>query len=359
MPESAEKENDERVADDLGLCTSASAQGNVNVISEPGGEGDVPASPELGDVPAEIRNVEVSHQLDSEEFGRTDGDIRVSGEIPVNLEGEQHGRQQKSAPALVLPGGEHLVDNDGAVVGDDHFLEKTPKNLSQSVHPVPVIERPGLSELRQKVSCPFDRTRDKLRKETHKSEELDDIPRRRHLSTIDVNAVREGLEGIKTDADGKDDPQEQPVRLSSEKQVGERCGKEIIVLENPQDKQVQENVHDADGPRFFRRFPEAVDEQAGSIAAERSECNQEQEPPIPPSVEDVGDNHNEEIPQFQIPVEYEPVEQKDNRQENGEFYGIEQHLMQVSLKSVFRQIRARRHGTPMHILSPPAQPQDK
>ena len=35
--------------------------------------------------------------------------------------------------------------------------------------------------------------------------------------------------------------------------------------------------------------------------------------------------HDEEILQPQVPVEHEPVEQKDDRQEDREFYGIEKH----------------------------------
>ena len=36
VPESTQKENDESIADDLGLGTAASTKGDVNIIPEPG-----------------------------------------------------------------------------------------------------------------------------------------------------------------------------------------------------------------------------------------------------------------------------------------------------------------------------------
>jgi len=88
MPETGDQEYDEDVAD--GFCGGhpTASQRDVDVIPKPGGEGDVPSAPELGDIPAEVGSPEVGHELEAEELGRTDCDIRVAGEVSVDLEGE-------------------------------------------------------------------------------------------------------------------------------------------------------------------------------------------------------------------------------------------------------------------------------
>ena len=102
VPETRQQEDDEGVAHHLGLRDTAAAQGNVDVIPEPSRQRDVPPAPELGDVAAEIRHVEVAHQLDPEKLRRSDGDVRVAREVAVNLESEEDGREQKRASALRL-----------------------------------------------------------------------------------------------------------------------------------------------------------------------------------------------------------------------------------------------------------------
>ena len=49
MPQAADKKNDERITDDLRLRAPAAAKRNINVVPEPGGEGNMPSPPELSD----------------------------------------------------------------------------------------------------------------------------------------------------------------------------------------------------------------------------------------------------------------------------------------------------------------------
>lgn len=66
VPESAQQENDESIPDNLPFRTPAAAERDIDVIAEPRGQGDMPTPPELRDVPAEIGDVEVPHQFDTE-----------------------------------------------------------------------------------------------------------------------------------------------------------------------------------------------------------------------------------------------------------------------------------------------------
>ena len=89
MPEAADEEDDKGVAHHLPLADTTAAQRDVDVVTEPGGQRDMPAAPELGNVAAEIGVGEVAAQADSEELGGTDGDIAVACEVAVNLESEE------------------------------------------------------------------------------------------------------------------------------------------------------------------------------------------------------------------------------------------------------------------------------
>ncbi len=89
MPESAHDENDERIADLHADAAAAAAQGDVEVVAEPGGQRDVPAPPELGDVAGEVGVGEIAHQVEAEQPGGADGDVGVAGEVAVDLEGEE------------------------------------------------------------------------------------------------------------------------------------------------------------------------------------------------------------------------------------------------------------------------------
>ena len=77
----------------------------------------------------------------------------------------------------------------------------------------------------------------------------------RQLLAINVNRVTEGLEGIETDADGKNDLHGHPVNVIIE-QRGEQqvkiVNKEIKVLEHTQDGDIKNNVSGADN---LLRFP--------------------------------------------------------------------------------------------------------
>ena len=61
VPEPGDEEDDEDIADGFGLGDARPAEGYIEVVAEPGGEGDVPASPELGDIAGEIGELEVCH----------------------------------------------------------------------------------------------------------------------------------------------------------------------------------------------------------------------------------------------------------------------------------------------------------
>lgn len=90
VPETRQQEDNERVANDngflvclfmiyaLGYNRAAATQRNIYIIAEPCSKRDMPTSPELRYVPAEIRHVEIAHQFDTEQLSRAYGYVRVT-----------------------------------------------------------------------------------------------------------------------------------------------------------------------------------------------------------------------------------------------------------------------------------------
>ena len=293
MPKTAHQEDHECVPDNLRLGAPATAQRNIHVIPEPGRQRDVPTTPELGDIPAEIREVEVPHRLEPEQLARADGHIRISGEIAINLEGEDNGRQQQCAAALRLVGRKDAVHIHRAVIGNHNLLEHTPQNLAHSVHARFIVEGPGLGQLLQQIRRPFNRARQELREESYISEILDNIMRRFQLSTINIDAITQRLECIEADANGQDDAKQKAIRLPAQEKIRERSGEKIIILEHAQNQQIHDDVQHIDRLRFPRRVPIFFYEHAAAITEQRRKGQQHQEPPVPPSIKDVGRHHDE------------------------------------------------------------------
>lgn len=100
MPKAREQEDDKGIADDYEFLVTVrilnmgrnlrtgAAKRDIYVIAEPSGKRYMPASPELRYVAREIGVVEVTHQFNAKEFGRSDSYVRIAGEIAVDLEGE-------------------------------------------------------------------------------------------------------------------------------------------------------------------------------------------------------------------------------------------------------------------------------
>ena len=232
MPETAQQENDKRVANHLCLRAAAAAQRNIDVIAEPCRQRNVPPAPKLGNVAAEIRNVEIAHKPDTEQLRRSDGNVGIAREVAVNLEGEKNGSQKQCAAALVLISTENLIHINGTIISHHDFLEQAPKDLLHAVDGFVIIEFPRLLKLRQEICGTLDRSSHQLRKETHESEKLHNVMCRLQFTAINVNAVAQGLENVETDADRQNDFQQQAIGLSIEKQIGKGCDEKVVVLEN-------------------------------------------------------------------------------------------------------------------------------
>ena len=96
-----------------------------------------------------------------------------------------------------------MVYIDSAVVGYHYLLEQAPKDLAHTVNGGVIVEFAFLKELRQKVSRPLDGTGHQLWEKGNEGEKGDNVLGRFNLASINVDGIRQGLEGVERNAYGK------------------------------------------------------------------------------------------------------------------------------------------------------------
>lgn len=331
MPQATHQKYDKGIADDFGFGGAATSQGNVDIVTKPGGERNMPATPELGYVTAEIRHIEVAHQLNAKQFGTTYRYIGIAGKITIYLKGEENGSQQQGTAALVLIGIKHLIDIDSTIVSYDYLLEKAPQHLATTVNSLRIIEGARTLELRQKIGGTFNRTRYQLREETDIGQKGYRITCRCQLLAIDIYAIGQGLKGIEGDAHRQYNMQGGGLECYAKggKGIDKALHKEVEVFEEAQYAQIEEDIR----PQIETGITQDIAalgyigiflyQQSARPTEQRSESNEQKEAPVPPSVKDIGRHHHKCVLPLQTAVEHKPIEQKHYRQKQKEFKGIE------------------------------------
>ena len=115
------------------------------------------------------------------------------------------------------------------------------------------------------------------------------------------------------------------------KQLCKLGDEEVVVLEQGKDAKVKHNV---ERRPCLRLLPGLCfsDKQTASPRTERGESNEQQKPPVPPSIEHITGHHHKSVLQSQLllrladkAVEDEPIEQEDYWEEYRELDGVEKH----------------------------------
>ena len=164
-------------------------QRNVEIVPQPTRQRNVPPAPKLGDVCGEIRLIEIPHQVDTKQPTQTSRNIRVSGEITVDLKREEIRRQEQLGPAAQAWILETYVHDRTKGVRQRHLLEIADEDqLDPDRHrrpgDAPRSDKPG-----EQVRRPLDRTRDKLREVGHEQGKREWISCRLDPPAIDINGV--------------------------------------------------------------------------------------------------------------------------------------------------------------------------
>lgn len=316
MPKTADEKDDEGVAEDFALRDTATAEGDIDIVAEPGGEGDVPTAPEFGDVATEIGYVEIATQLKTKEFGTAYGTIAIAREIAVDLDSKEEGSQPKRGGAGLSEIVPNRVDIPTTTVGDDHFLEESPEDLPDPVEGLRRTKTASRLELRQEIGSTLDRPRDELGEKAYKSQKFDEVACGGNLMPVDIDGIAQRLEGIETDADREYEMEQEAVGNEKREPFGQRRKEEIVVLKEEKDADVDDDVG---GDDYFCLIAFVFNQQATQPAAKRGEENQKEKFPVPTGIKEIGSQQKKEVLSAPASPQNKPIDEEHYRQEKGIF----------------------------------------
>ncbi len=233
VPEAADQHRQHQVAVRDHLALAVAAERDVEVVAQPARQRHVPAAPEVLQRDRGVGRVEVLRELEAEQEREPDRDVRVAGEVGVDLDGVGVDPDQ-DLERRVLPGrAEHLVDDVRREVVRDHdLLEEAGRDQVEGaarVDPARVARR---VELRDQLAGAHDRPGHEVREEREVDGEL--LERRRHeVAAVGVDDVADRHERVEGDADRQDDrvQRERQVEADDRRHALRRVDEEVVVLE--------------------------------------------------------------------------------------------------------------------------------
>ena len=101
MPNAGKQHGNHQIELGASEAFFAAAQRDIDIVANPSGQADVPSVPEVADVDGAKRRGKVFRQLEAEQHGQADDQIRVAGKVEKELEGVAINRRQH-APAVEL-----------------------------------------------------------------------------------------------------------------------------------------------------------------------------------------------------------------------------------------------------------------
>ena len=321
VPHAAEHHRRHQVDVRALLALPAAAEGDVQVVPQPGAEGQVPAAPELGDRRADVRVVEVLGEPEPDHQGQADRHVGVAGEVEEQLE-RVGDRAQPGVPHRRVRQRERRVDERRDRVGDQHLLAEARHEPADSAAEL-LLGVGAVPELLGDHVVADDRAGDELGEQRDERREVDEVPGRAAGPPVDVDQVRHRLEDEERQADRQDDPRPgerlQPHR--AEQRV-EAVDPEVGVLEVAQRAEVADHPRPQPAPLADRRDRRFHPVRA-QVAARGDPDQQPQEVGPPPAVEEPARRQD---PRRSVLLGEQVVDPQEDRQEPEEKYvGAEDH----------------------------------
>ncbi len=288
MPQAAQQEDDDQVAVGPGLAVTVSAQRDIEIVAEPGRQGDVPAPPEFGDRARAVRQAEVARQGEAEREPEADGHQRIAGEVEIDLQGVGQGPGPGGGEAGGAGMVEHGAGQGREGIGDQHLHGKTDDQQAQAGRgPAPAVASEGQPPGDGAVAD--DGAGDQLGEEGDVERHFAQAPVGGEAAAVDVDQVTQGVEGEEGDAQRQGDL----APLHAQPQGAQGLGEQARVFEHAQGQQV-------DGDRACQgrrpRPPLARVDHAGGheVEADRAQHHQDHHR-LAPGVEAQGQQQQDQV----------------------------------------------------------------
>ena len=205
VPKTAEQERDQEgggVTEEEMLA--AFGEGFEDVVGEPGGEGDVPALPEVLQVECEVRTAEVLGKFNADEERNSHGKIGIAGEVEEELEGVAVDGDEVLEAAVEGGGVEDAIDEVvGEVVSDEEFFDQAGGDEQQGAGGDGLVEVEGREHLLDEARLAGNGAGDDRRKEVGGGEIGEVVGGGLRVFAVDVDGVAEGLEAVEGETKGE------------------------------------------------------------------------------------------------------------------------------------------------------------
>ena len=206
MPESSEEPDDEEIANPFEFGTAIATKWDVEIILKPGGERNVPATPEVCNTGSGVWIVEVLDEIEAEHFAKANRHVAVAGEIIVDLKGvgekwEDDSEWCQSDSGWIV---EDSVGDNGDVIGDEDFFQETYDETSEASAEF-FKRKLALMKSLFDISIADDWAGDELWEECDVGAEIKDILLNFNFFTIDIDDIGKNLESIETNTNRKFD----------------------------------------------------------------------------------------------------------------------------------------------------------
>ena len=313
MPQTAHSHGDEIVHIGAHGAAAVAAQRYVEIVAEPGGEGDVPAVPELAQVERLVGISEVLFQLESHQGGDTDAQVAVAGEVTVNLQGIAQDAHQVLKTRIGHGVFENPVVVLGDIVGYEEFLEHAHDDEPEADVGAPVGHGRRLLELWQQGAG----TGDGACHEQGEEGEVERVFKQARLCgeppLVYVDGVTDGLERVERYSHRQDDGQRREVGAGEfVENLNEEIG--VLVVEQRQQFHCHGEPHQSFAPWPFPLVHlacEVVRQQHGG-------GQQEHQHPVGLVGEEQAERHHVEKHERLEGVAYGDVEAKKQHEGHGE-----------------------------------------
>ena len=165
----------------------------------------MPSAPKVPDRDGGVRPVEILHQVDAQKRGASAGNVRIAGEIAVDLDAKQKHSQNDIRTGGTARIAEHLIHIGCEIVGNDDFFEKTRQQEPDALTDFHWVPGLGLFELGKQMLRSFNGARHKLREKGDEQSVITEMGFRRDRPSVNVQHISECLKRVKGNADRQGD----------------------------------------------------------------------------------------------------------------------------------------------------------
>ena len=166
----------------------------------------MPTFPEVAHTGGFVGGIEILGKPEAKQQGHSYGNVGVAREIHVDLKGiSKEGRKILKTGKSNGIGKDPVHKIEGDIIAYKHLLKQTFQDHEKGKSKLLHGEAVALIELWDKLRGSDNGTCYQLREKAYIEAEVENVPDRVHLPPVYIHRIRDGLEGIEGDPNGKQD----------------------------------------------------------------------------------------------------------------------------------------------------------